>query len=157
MTEPVECGTFQAIGYVHSTVREPTDQGWGPVVAQIELLPEFAAGTLGLEAFSHVIVVTFLHKARFEVAPHTLRRRPQGRAEFPEVGIFSQRAKNRPNRIGITAVELLAVSGARLEVRGLDAIDSTPILDIKPYFPQYDGKKDVRTPDWVAKLMQDYF
>jgi tRNA (adenine37-N6)-methyltransferase len=157
MTERVEGGTFQAIGYVRSTVREPTDQGWGPVVSQIELLPEFGAGTLGLEGFSHVIVVAFLHRARFEPAAHTLRRRPQGRAEFPEVGIFAQRAKNRPNRIGITTVELLAVAGPRLEVRGLDAIDGTPVLDIKPYFPQYDAKTTVRTPDWVSELMRDYF
>jgi tRNA-Thr(GGU) m(6)t(6)A37 methyltransferase TsaA len=106
-----------------------------------------------LQEFSHALVVFWMHEAP---APAAMRRRPQGRADMPEIGILAQRARHRPNPIGITAVELLGVEGCKVSVRGLDAIDGTPVLDIKPYFPQYD-KREARTPAWVSRLMTDYF
>ncbi len=76
---------------------------------------------------------------------------------MPEVGIFAQRAKHRPNPIGITAVELIKVIGNVLTVKGLDAIDGTPILDLKPYYPEYDQIREPITPEWVNRLMKNYF
>ena len=76
---------------------------------------------------------------------------------MPEVGIFAQRAKHRPVPIGVTAVRLRARRGAVLEVEGLDALDGSPILDIKPYFPDFDRVADPTVPDWVSRLMQGYF
>jgi tRNA (Thr-GGU) A37 N-methylase len=76
---------------------------------------------------------------------------------MPQVGIFSQRAKNRPNPIGVTAVQIVAVGHDYLEVQGLDAIDGTPILDVKPYYPHFDRIDATRVPEWVDRLMKGYF
>jgi tRNA (Thr-GGU) A37 N-methylase len=76
---------------------------------------------------------------------------------MPLIGIFAQRAKHRPNPIGITSVQIVSVQENSLKVRGLDAIDGTPVLDIKPYFPIYDLKDTATTPQWVDILMKDYF
>lgn len=153
MQERIE---FTAIGAVSSPVKERTDTGWGEIVARIRLKPEYVGALAGLEDFSHALVVTYLHQARFDPAKH-LQRRPQGRDDMPKVGILAQRAKNRPNPIGVTAVEILNVGDDTVEVKRLDAIDGTPVLDIKPYFPQYDRVPSPHAPAWVAELMKQYF
>ncbi len=147
---------LQPIGFVRSAVVAQTDESWGQTTARVELLPEYRAGLLGLQQFSHVIVLTFLHQASFDPRRH-LRRRPRGLASMPEVGIFAQRAKDRPNPIGVTAVQIIAVDDAGVTVRGLDAIEGTPVLDLKPYYPAYDRVERAVTPAWVERLMQDYF
>ena len=147
---------LNAIGFVSSPVKGQTDSGWGSVVARIALAPEYAGALTRLESFSHALVLTYLHQAHFDAAKH-LRRRPQGRDDMPEVGILSQGAKNRPNPIGVTAVAIVKVGQDCLEVKGLDAIDGTPVLDIKPYFPQYDRVTSPAVPAWVDELMKDYF
>lgn len=75
---------------------------------------------------------------------------------MPLVGIFSQRGKDRPNKIGMTSVEIISVTDDTLVVKGLDAVDGTPVLDIKPYYPAYD-KKEATVPEWVERLMEHYF
>ena len=144
------------IGRVQSPVTAQRDEGWGEVRTEIHLRPEYAPGLTGLEQFSHALVITFLHEAAFDPGRHLVRR-PRGLATMPEVGIFAQRAKDRPNPIGITAVTILEVRGSILVVRGLDAIDGTPVLDIKPYYPHYDQVADARVPEWVSRLMAGYF
>jgi len=144
------------IGHVASPVTEQTDADWGQVTARVVLAPAYRAGLRGLDDFSHVIVVTLLHQAAFDPALHLLRR-PRGLATMPEVGIFAQRAKDRPNPLGVTVVPLLEVTAEGLLVRGLDAIDGTPVLDVKPYYPQYDRAESPRVPEWVDRLMRDYF
>jgi len=111
---------------------------------------------LGLENFSHAIIVTYLHQANYEKEKH-LQRRPRNLETMPKVGIFSQRAKDRPNPIGITAVEIISVGDDYLEIKGLDAINETPILDIKPYYPHYDKIDSPKVPEWVDRLMKNYF
>lgn len=145
-----------AVGRVASPVTAQTDRDWGAVVARIVLEPAYAAGLRGLEAFSHALVVTWLHQARFDAA-YDLVRRPRGLATMPEVGIFAQRAKDRPNPIGVTAVRILAVGPGWVDVAGLDAIDGTSVLDLKPYFPQYDRVSGATVPRWVDELMEGYF
>lgn len=153
MTEGI---IFNPIGFVSSPVAERIDRGWGNVISQVVLKPEYVGTLSGLDEFSHVIVVTYLHQACFVPSRH-LRRRPQGREDMPEVGILSQRAKDRPNPIGITVVPIVHVAEIHLEVKGLDAIDGTPVLDVKPYYPQYDRVEAPRVPEWVNELMKDYF
>jgi tRNA-Thr(GGU) m(6)t(6)A37 methyltransferase TsaA len=146
----------EPIGVVESPVRETVDSNWGSVVSHIAIAKDMAPGLHGLEEFSHVMVVFLMHESDFDRG-RDLVRRPQERVDMPEVGIFAQRAKHRPNPIGITAVELIGVEGNVLSVRGLDAIDGTPVLDIKPYVPEYDSVVRPATPEWMARLMTGYF
>ena len=147
---------LRAIGEVSSPVKERKDSGWGEVVSEVKLDAEYSGALSGLESFSHALIVTYLHQATFESSRH-LKRRPQGREDMPEVGILSQRAKNRPNPIGVTAVEVVRVGDAVLVVKGLDAIDGTPVIDIKPYFPAYDRVESPCVPCWAERLMKGYF
>lgn len=147
--------TLEAIGTVSSPVHEGIDEGWGSATSRIELIPELRGSLLGLEDFSHVLVVFWMHRSSFD-AGHLVRH-PQGKTELPKIGIFAQRAKHRPNPIGVTAVELVTVEEQALVVRGLDAIDGTPVLDIKPYFPEFDRVDQPRVPAWCAVIMQPYF
>jgi tRNA-Thr(GGU) m(6)t(6)A37 methyltransferase TsaA len=144
------------IGFVKSPVAEPVDENWGKVVSRIHLTEPWGRGLKGLEDFSHLIVVFHMHRAAHD--PKTdLIRRPRGRADMPEAGIFAQRAKHRPNPIGVTAVRLLEIQGSELVVQGLDAIDGTPVLDLKPYVPQFDRVAGARVPKWMKELMKGYF
>jgi len=151
-----ETMNLKPIGHVVSPVEETVDEKWGGVVSRVLLLPEYAGGLDGLDGFSHAIVVTYLHKAKYEPARH-LKRRPRGLESMPLLGIFSQRAKDRPNPIGITTVRIICTGTDYLEVQGLDAINGTPVIDIKPYYPSCDRIENPRTPEWVAELMKDYF
>lgn len=147
---------FEPIGAVSNEVSEKKDHGWGQDCSSIIVNKEYQDGLQGLSDFSHIIVVYYLDKAQFEASRHLVRR-PQGRADMPMVGIFSQRAKDRPNPIGITAVRLVDVKDNVIAVQGLDAINGTPVLDIKPYYPVYDCRSDATVPEWVDELMKEYF
>ena len=147
--------TLTPIGIVKNSVTIRKDTSWGDDVSLIKLDEQYASGLKGLEDFSHAIILVHLDKAMYEKEKH-LQRRPQNRDDMPLVGIFSQRGKDRPNRIGMTAVEIVSVEEDTLVVKGLDAIDGTPVLDIKPYYPAYD-KKDASVPVWVDRLMAHYF
>ena len=99
---------LKTIGYVSSPIAETLDENWGTVTSRILLTPAYTGALSGLEDFSHAIIVTYLHQAHFNAATH-LRRKPRNLETMPRVGIFSQRAKDRPNPIGITAVEIISV------------------------------------------------
>jgi tRNA-Thr(GGU) m(6)t(6)A37 methyltransferase TsaA len=110
----------------------------------------------GLDAFSHLDVLYVFHL----VEPGDVNlgaRHPRGRTDWPRVGIFAQRAKARPNRIGVTTCALVGVAGLELRVRGLDAVDGTPVLDIKPYMAEFGPRGDVREPAWARELMANYW
>jgi tRNA-Thr(GGU) m(6)t(6)A37 methyltransferase TsaA len=147
---------FLPIGIVRNGVREAKDDGWASVQSEIRLRPELAGGLRGLEEFSHAVVVFLMHEAAFDRDAH-LQRRPRDRADMPEAGIFAQRAKHRPNPVGVTTVAIERVFGDTLVVRGLDAVDGTPVLDVKPHFPAFDAPGDPRVPAWVDRLMAGYF
>jgi tRNA-Thr(GGU) m(6)t(6)A37 methyltransferase TsaA len=148
--------SFEPIGVIRSPVVEGRDEAWGNVVAELCIDEAFAPGLLGIEAFSHLLVLYWMHGATFSPGDDLVRR-PRGRKDMPEIGIFAQRAKHRPLPIGVTAVRLRARRGAVLEVEGLDAIDGSPILDVKPYFPDFDRVDHPTVPEWVGRLMQGYF
>lgn len=143
------------IGYVENNVQAKKDVSWGEDISRIVLEKEYYNGLSGLEDFSHAIIIYYLDKAEYKPEKH-LQRRPQNREDMPLVGIFSQRGKDRPNKIGMTAVQIVEVCEKALVVKGLDAINGTAVLDIKPYYPVYD-KKEATVPDWVNRLMEHYF
>ncbi|MDO8687516.1 MAG: tRNA (N6-threonylcarbamoyladenosine(37)-N6)-methyltransferase TrmO [Dehalococcoidales bacterium] len=145
---------MEPIGYVANDVNSQMDSGWARVESKIVLQEHLILALSGLDSFSHLLVVFWMHQAE---PPTILQRRPQGRDDMPEVGLFAQRSKHRPNPIGITAVPLVRVSGCEVVVRGLDAVNGTPVLDIKPYYPHFDSPAEVRLPAWVDRLMVDYF
>ena len=147
---------YQPIGIVKSPVKKGVDSDWGKVISEIIINKEFTDGLNGIDSFSHIMVIFEMHQSMWS-PENDLVRRPQGRTDMPLIGIFAQRAKHRPNPIGITSVRLLGVEGNILRVQGLDAIDETPVLDIKPYFPQYDMISDNLKPEWVDRLMSGYF
>ncbi len=145
---------MEPIGQVVNNIKTPLDHGWAEVESKIVLREDLAPALTGLDDFSHALVVFWMH----ESGPvKTLKRRPRNRPDMPEVGIFSQRAKHRPNPIGITAVPIIRIEKNELVVRGLDAINDTPVLDIKPYFPIFDIRAGVKVPEWVDRLMAGYF
>ena len=137
---------------------EATDDAWGDVEAEIQLDPErFTADAVaGLADFSHIDVV-FVFDQVDEATVNLAARHPRGRTDWPRVGIFAQRAKARPNRIGVSTCTLLAVDGVTLRIRGLDAVDGTPVLDIKPHMAEFGPRGDVREPQWARELMSGYW
>lgn len=147
---------LRPIGVVRSPVHEGADEGWGDVVSEIHVEPSLACGLDEIEQFSHVLVLFWMHEATFDTT-RDLVRRPRGRDDMPEAGIFAQRAKHRPNPVGVTAVRVVRREGAVLRVRGLDAIDGTPVLDVKPYVPAFDRVDDATVPEWMERLMREYF
>lgn len=123
---------------------------WRQAVAEIHLTPALALGLRGLGAYSHLLVIYFLHRASFDPEADLLQR-PRGIPDSPEVGVFALRSPRRPNPIGVTVVELLGIDGPVLKVRGLDAVDGTPVLDLKPYVPARDRVEDARAPAWSTR------
>jgi len=148
---------MQPIGFVRSTRAEPRDDEWDAETAAVELTEEYGEAALwGLDEFSHVeVVFVFDRVGEGGVCLHA--RHPRGNPDWPEVGILAQRAKDRPNRIGLCTCELVAVDGASIVVRGLDAIDGTPVLDVKPYMTEFAPRGDVRQPAWSHELMRGYW
>jgi len=149
---------MRPIGFVRGSRAEAIDDDWGAVEAVIELDgdrfgPEAVAG---LDEFSHLEVV-FVFDRVDEARVERGARHPRGNPGWPEVGIFAQRAKNRPNRIGLTTCELVAVDGLGLRVRGLDAVEGTPVLDLKPYMAEFAPRTPTRQPAWSSELMRGYW
>ena len=148
----------EPIGWVRSPRTEPIDDDWGPLIARIEIDgSRFGPESLrGLDEFSHIEVV-FVFDRVAEGDFEAEARRPRGNPDWPELGVFAQRNKRRPNRIGVSTCELVAVEGLELTVRALDAIDGTPVLDIKPYMTEFAPRQEIRQPQWSHELMSGYW
>lgn len=149
---------MRPIGQVVGGRTDPDDDHWGSLTCRIELDPTVvtAEATLGLDSFSHVEVL-FVFDGVDPDAVCNGARHPRGRSDWPLTGILAQRAKDRPNRIGMTTCPLISAAGLSIEVAGLDAIDGTPVLDIKPFMASFGPRGAVREPSWVAALMADYW
>lgn len=133
---------LRAIGFVRNEVVKPKPHGWENVESAIEFLPEYSGQLQGIEAYSHVLVVFYMDVAAGALEkPETLTL-----ASGREYGILATRSQLRPNHLGVSVVAMLGREGATLRVRGLDAIDGTPVLDIKPYLPEYDAVAGARIP-----------
>ncbi len=148
---------LEPIGRVVGGRAEVVDDDWGDVECDIVLDDRFPPdATAGLEAFSHVEVLFHFDRVDPD-AVHVGARNPRGRDDWPAVGIFAQRAKARPNRLGLTTCEIVDVDGRRLRVRGLDAVDGTPVLDLKPAMAEFLPRGPVRQPAWSSELMAGYW
>jgi tRNA-Thr(GGU) m(6)t(6)A37 methyltransferase TsaA len=149
---------MQPIGVVRATRAAPTDDGWDAEAARIVLdASRFGPeALLGLDTFIHVEVV-FVFDRVDEAVVATGARHPLGNPGWPRVGIFAQRGKDRPNRIGLTICRVLRIEGTVLHVAGLDAIDGTPVLDLKPWMVGFAPRGAVREPDWAGELMRGYW
>jgi tRNA (Thr-GGU) A37 N-methylase len=149
---------MRAIGRVVGGRSEAIDDDWDAVTARIELDPDVleAGATDGLADFSHIEVV-FCFDRVDEDSVCRGTRHPRGRTDWPSVGILAQRAKDRPNRIGITVCRVTGVGPHRIDVVGLDAIDGTPVLDVKPYLAEFGPRGEMRQPQWATELMTGYW
>lgn len=148
---------LDAIGYVRSSRSEPTDDHWDRESARIELVESMPAESLdGLDQFSHAEVLFSFHLVSQSKVVSGARH-PRGNVAWPQVGIFAQRGRNRPNRLGATIVRVLRVTGRTLEVAGLDAVDGTPVVDIKPVVHGFLPRGEVRQPKWATELMEKYW
>jgi tRNA-Thr(GGU) m(6)t(6)A37 methyltransferase TsaA len=135
---------------------EVFDDAWDGVGAVIRLDgTRFGVEALyGLDGFSHLEVV-FLFDRVPEEKIETGARHPRGNTDWPLAGIFAQRGKNRPNRIGVSRCRLHRVDGLDLHVSGLDAVTGTPVLDIKPYMMEFGPRGDVHQPGWATEIMRE--
>jgi len=122
-------------------------------VSEIVLRDDLAEALDGIEDFSHLFVIFWMHEIS-EEERRTMKARPRGRGDMPLLGVFATRTPHRPNPIGLTLVELLKVEGNVVTVRGLDAVDGTPVLDIKP-FDYWDMAEDARVPEWWMRLEKE--
>ncbi|MFL6845677.1 MAG: SAM-dependent methyltransferase [Allosphingosinicella sp.] len=149
--------SIEAVGFVRGGRPEAEDDDWGASRARIELAEGLGGEALaGLDAFSHAEIL-FLFDRIGEAEIVTGARHPRGRADWPKVGIFAQRGRNRPNRIGVSVCRIVVVEGTVLEVEGLDAIDGTPVLDIKPVMSGFLPRGEVREPEWAREIMREYW
>jgi tRNA-Thr(GGU) m(6)t(6)A37 methyltransferase TsaA len=146
------------IGTVRSTRMVTEDDDWDSVLSSIELdATQFTTEAVsGLETFSHIEVVYLFDRvdpAKVEKGA----RHPRKNTAWPKVGIFAQRGKNRPNRIGTTICRVDRIEGLRIHVLGLDAVEGTPVLDIKPWVREFGPRGEVRQPKWMTELMSGYW
>ena len=150
--------TMVPIGFVRGGRTEPTKDGWGSNRCRLVLEPDIVtpAALLGVADLSHIEVVFYFHVDAHE-RPETGARRPRGRADLPAVGIFAQRGRMRPNRIGVSICRVRQVSDLEIEVEGLDAIDGTPLLDLKPVWSGYAPRGKRVEPAWARELMAHYW
>ncbi|RYY83144.1 MAG: tRNA (N6-threonylcarbamoyladenosine(37)-N6)-methyltransferase TrmO [Chitinophagaceae bacterium] len=147
---------MKPVAWVRNRRERPEDDFWGEIVSEIELaegIPEEALE--GIDLFSHLEIIYCFNQVNATEFPFA--RHPRGNKDWPRVGIFAQRNKDRPNRIGLVTVELIQRIGRTLRVGRLDAIDGTPVLDIKPVFHQFGPQGAIKQPEWVDELLKDYW
>lgn len=140
---------FKPIGKAKNTAKKPVLTGWKNLITEIVIDKQYAKGLDGIKDYSHVIVVYWMGQ---EKECH-LKHHPQGKNDVPYVGIFACRCPQRPNRVAISAVKLLSRKKNIIKVKGLDIVNGTLVLDIKPYTPIYDRINKVKVPKWVDRLV----
>ena len=146
---------IKPIGFVFNNRTEPVDDNWSSVDSVIELSEDLPMECFdGIESFSHLEVI---YHFNLSVKIVTGSEHPRENKTYPKVGIFAQRKKDRPNHIGVTIVNLIKREGRKLYVKNLDAINGTPVIDIKPIFKEYLPAGEVIQPDWIGELMKNYW
>jgi tRNA (adenine37-N6)-methyltransferase len=149
--------TISPIAVVHNTRLTLADDAWGGLVSEIRLDPALPEESLaGLEAFSHAELIFQFHLVQDKEIVLGARH-PRENPLWPKVGIFAQRARLRPNRLGLTVVRILRIENRSLFVDGLDAVDGTPVLDIKPVMQEFLPRAAIRQPEWSHELMKEYW
>ena len=144
--------TLKAIGKVRNSIHEMKREGWESIISEVVLDPRYEEALEGVEDYSHLFILSWLSPVSPRVRGPMMKIHPRSRLDLPLVGIFSTRTQYRPNPIGLTMVQLLKRRGNILVVRGLDAMNGTPILDIKPISPRTEFPRKIRVPDWYHRL-----
>ncbi len=145
------------IGFVKNQRREIKDDNWGEVISEIQLTEEIIDEAFeGIEGFSHLEIIFYMSKVPKEKAKSQYRH-PRNNTSFPKLGTYAQRNKNRPNRLGLTTVQLIERNAKSIFVKQLDAIDGTPILDIKPVMKAFEPKGEIKEPSWTQEIMKKYW
>ena len=137
------------IGFVRNNIKEPGIEDWRTVTSEIIIEEDLKEALSRIDEFSHIIVIYWMHK----LSPSQrsiIKVHPKANQNLPLVGVFASRSPARPNPIGVTTVKLLERRDNVLKVTGLDAIDGTPVLDIKPYIPGDDSSTEAKTPGWLT-------
>jgi tRNA (adenine37-N6)-methyltransferase len=148
--------SLNPVAIVKNSRKDLSDDFWGTVISEIELLPGTPAEAFnGIDAFSHLEII--FHFDKSDKSKIVFNGHPRGNTNWPDVGIFAQRKKDRPNAIGLTIVELIKREGNTIWVKYLDAIDGTPILDIKPVMKEFLPVAAIKQPPWSTELMKDYW
>jgi tRNA-Thr(GGU) m(6)t(6)A37 methyltransferase TsaA len=147
---------LQPVATVKNTRTDLSDDYWGSVISEIELLPGIPADAFnGIDEFSHLEII--FHFDKSDKSKIVFKYHPRGNTNWPEVGIFAQRKRDRPNAIGLTIVELVKREGNKIWVKYLDAIDGTPIIDIKPVMKEFLPAAEIKQPEWSKELMRNYW
>jgi tRNA-Thr(GGU) m(6)t(6)A37 methyltransferase TsaA len=141
---------LRPIGTLHTDFQDHIPDGWEAQLARIVLDERWLPSLSGIEEFSHLIILFWLD--RIPRRGIELQTHPQGRQDLPRVGIFATRTPYRPNPVGLQVVELVRREGSVLTIRGIDALNNTPVLDIKPYLGQGDCVTETRIPEWLERL-----
>ena len=148
--------TLTPIGIVKNIRKTPIDDHWSEIISEIELAEHIPTESLDrISDFSHLEIIFYFDQVNEENI--VFSGRPRGNPDYPMVGIFGQRKKDRPNKIGLCTVALISHTGRTIRVKNLDAINGTPILDIKPVFREFQPKGEINQPAWVADLMKNYW
>lgn len=149
--------TIEPIAYVRNNRKKTEDDFWGDVISEIVISEKISEESIkGIEEFSHLEIIFYFHLA--DLAKITISAtHPRENKKFPKVGIFAQRKKARPNLLGSTIVRLIKAEGNKLTVSGLDAVDGTPVIDIKPVINEFIPKEKIKQPEWVTELMKNYW
>jgi tRNA (adenine37-N6)-methyltransferase len=146
----------QPIAFVKNARTEPIDDNWSGIISEIELADDIPTEAFnGISDFSHLEIIFWFDKAKQQDMVYA--GRPRGNPAYPLVGIFAQRKKDRPNSIGLCTVELIAHKERIIIVKNLDAINGTPVVDIKPVFKEFQPKTEIKQPAWAGDLMKNYW
>lgn len=147
---------LKPIAFVRNNRSHLKDDFWGSLIHEIELAPGVPSDAFnGIEEFSHLEILFYFNQA--DPSKIVFSGHPRGNMNWPHVGIFAQRKRDRPNSIGLTVVELVKREGNKIWVKYLDAVDGSPVLDIKPVMKEFLPAGDIRQPSWSNELMQDYW
>lgn len=151
----MESFEVKPVAFVKNKRKEPIDDNWGNILSEIVISDEFPDECLdGVDEFSHLEIVFIFHKSQKVI---TKSEHPRENPNWPKTGIFAQRKKDRPNHLGTTIVTLIKKNGRKLIVKNLDAIDGTPVLDIKPVFAEFLPDEKITQPEWTAEIMRNYW
>ena len=142
--------TLKPIGIVRKGIKRAAARcDWEKIVSDIIINTSLTESLDGLEEFSHIIVLYWMHQTA-AIGQLPTKVHPRGKQELPLVGLFATRSPHRPNPVGKATVKLLQRKDNVLKVEGLDAIDGTPVIDIKPYIPGYDSVTNAQVPKWIT-------
>jgi len=144
--------TLKVIGRVQNSVFRKKREGWEKVISKIRIHPKYEEGLEGIEGYSHLFILFWLSRVPPLMRGRMMKIHPRSRPDLPLVGIFSTRTQYRPNPIGLTLVRLLERKENVLKVQGLDALDGTPVIDIKPISPHAEFPRKTRVPEWYHRL-----